>query len=313
MQNHQQNEEDTSMDNNTFFCPSFSTYSTNNLNDVAAQVTKEQNDNPNSQNDNDDFEFFAFRTSEDEDYSDNHHLRRAVSHDVFPIFNRDDGEKRNSDAEEISISLKKLLIGDEKRNLVGYRRNSDATEISISLRKLLTGDKKPNRLPSLSSSSSSEVENDLDEIPAESYCLWKPKSPMSSPISNSPMASPIKCKKSNSTGSSSNSSSSKRWKFLSLLRRSKSDGKESLILAERENLKVNCNGNGNDEKKILRVAGKKIPVTEKKVPAPVSAIEAFYLRKKDIGRKSYLPYKQGLIGFSVGFNANIGRGFPLHV
>jgi hypothetical protein len=36
------------------------------------------------------------------------------------------------------------------------------------------------------------------------------------------------------------------------------------------------------------------------------------LRKKDIGRKSYLPYKQGLIGFSVGFNANIGRGFPLH-
>jgi hypothetical protein len=85
-----------------------------------------------------------------------------------------------------------------------------------------------------------------------------------------------------------------------------------LILAERENSKVNCDGNVKDEKKILRVAGKKIPVTEKKVPAPVSDIEAFYLRKKDIGRKSYLPYKQGLIGFSVGFNANIGRGFPLH-
>ncbi|GAU16254.1 hypothetical protein TSUD_298860 [Trifolium subterraneum] len=314
MQNHQQNEEESSMD--SFLCLSFSTYSTNNLNDVAAQVTKEQNDNSISQNDNDDFEFFAFQNSEDQVFSDNHHLRRAVSHDVFPIFNRDDVEKRNSDAAEISISLKKLLIGDEKRNLDGYRRNSDAAEISISLRKLLIGDKKPNRVPSLSSSSSSsEVDNDLDEIPAESYCLWKPKSPMSSPMNNSPMASPIKCKKSNSTGSSSNSSCSKRWKFLSLLRRSKSDGKESLILAERENSKVNCagNGNGNDVKKILRVAGKKIPVTEKKVPAPVSAIEAFYLRKKDIGRKSYLPYKQGLIGFSVGLNANIGRGFPLHV
>jgi hypothetical protein len=308
MQNHQQNEEDTSMD--SFLCLSFSTYSTNNLNDVAAQVTKEQNDISNSQNDNDDFEFFAFSKSEDEVFFENH--RRAVTHDVFPIFNRDGGEKRNSDAAEISISLKKLLISDEKRNLVGYRRNSDAAEISISLRKLLIGDKKPNRMPSLSSSSSSEVDNDLDEIPAESYCLWKPKSPMSSPMRNSPMASPIKCKKSNSTGSSSNSSSSKRWKFLSLLRRSKSDGKESLILAERENSKVNCDGNVKDEKKILRVAGKKIPVTEKKVPAPVSAIEAFYLRKKDIGRKSYLPYKQGLIGFSVGFNANIGRGFPLH-
>ncbi|KAK2365571.1 hypothetical protein QL285_079055 [Trifolium repens] len=308
MQNHQQNEEDTSMD--SFLCLSFSTYSTNNLNDVAAQVTKEQNDISNSQNDNDDFEFFAFSKSEDEVFFENH--RRAVTHDVFPIFNRDGGEKRNSDAAEISISLKKLLIGDEKRNLVGYRRNSDAAEISISLRKLLIGDKKPNRVPSLPSSSSSEVDNDLDEIPAESYCLWKPKSPMSSPMRNSPMASPRKCKKSNSTGSSSNSSSSKRWKFLSLLRRSKSDGKESLILAERENSKVNCDGNVKDEKKILRVAGKKIPVTEKKVPAPVSDIEAFYLRKKDIGRKSYLPYKQGLIGFSVGFNANIGRGFPLH-
>jgi len=291
MQNQYENEE-TSSTMDSFLCPSFSTYSSNNINDVVQQVTNE-NDNSHSQNDNDDFEFVAF-----------HNHRRNLTHDAFPIFNRDGDERRNSDAAEISNSLKILLIGNEKEER--------------------------NRVPS------TEVEDDLDLIPAESYCLWTPNSspiaslpasPMNSPIkfkkSNSngspklPIASPMnslcKCKKSNSTGSSSSSSSSSRWKFLSLLRRSKSDGKESLNLlipAKKENLKVISGGNGSGEK---NVAGKKIPATEKKTPATVSAMEVFYRRKKEMRVKSYLPYKKELIGFSVGFNANIGRGFPLHV
>jgi len=299
MQNQQQNEETSKMD--SFLCPSFSTYSSNNVNDVVQQVTNE-NDISNTQNDNEDFEFVAF-----------HDHRR---NDVFPLFNHD--------AAEISNSLKKLLIGDENqrnRDGGGRRRNSDAAEISDSLKKLLIGneEEKRNRVPS------SEMEDDLDLIPAESYCLWTPNSspvasPMNSPIksnsngsSKSPMNSLFKCKKSNSTGSSSISSSSSRWKFLSLLRRSKSDGKESLNVltpAKKENLKVNSGGNGSSEK---NVAGKKIPVTEKKTPATVSAMEVFYRRKKETRVKSYLPYKKELIGFGVGFNANVGRGFPLHV
>ncbi|AES74494.1 hypothetical protein MtrunA17_Chr6g0450611 [Medicago truncatula] len=299
MQNQQQNEE-TSSTMDSFLCPSFSTYSSNNINDVVQKVTNE-NDTSNTQNDNDDFEFVAF-----------HNHRR---NDVFPIFNHDGNERRNSDAAEISNSLKKLLIGDEKQRNHdggGRRRNSDVAEISNSLKKLFIGNEKEerNRVPS------SELEDDLDSIPAETYCLWTPNSsPMNSPKSpiTSPVASPMnslcKCKKSNSTGSSSSSSSSSRWKFLSLLRRSKSDGKESLNLltpVKKENLKKLNSGEKN-------VAGKKIPVTEKKTPATVSAMEVFYRRKKESRVKSYLPYKKELIGFSVGFNANIGRGFPLHV
>ena len=280
MQNQQQNENSETSTMDSFLCPSFSTYSSNNINDVVQQVTN-QNDNSNTQNDNDDFEFVAFR---------NH--RRNVT-DVFPIFN---GEMRNSDAADISISLKNILIGDEKpKRHSGGRRNSDAAEILNSLKKLFIGNEKEKRngVPSF------EVEDDLDSVPAESYCFWTPKSsPIASPTAT-PTNSPIKCKKSNSTGSSSNSSSSSRWKFLSLLRRSKSDGKESL------NLKVNS-GEKN-------VAGKKIPVAEKKTPATVSAMEVFYGRKKETRVKSYLPYKKELIGFGVGFNANGGRSFPLHV
>ncbi|AES74495.1 hypothetical protein MtrunA17_Chr6g0450621 [Medicago truncatula] len=285
MQNQQQNEE-TSSTMDSFLCPSFSVYSSNNINDVAQQVT---NENDNSHSQNDDFEFVAFRS----------HRRNAA--DVSPIFNRD--ERRNSDAMDISISLKNLLIGDEKPKLNGGgRRNSDAAEILYSLKKLFIGNEKEKW-------TSSEVEDDLDSIPAESYCFWTPKSSslIASP-KTSPMNSTIKCKKSNSTGSSSNTSSS-RWKFLSLLRRSKSDGKESLNMvtpAKKENLKLNSGGNGN-------VVGKKIPATEKKTPATVSAMEVFYGRKKETRVKSYLPYKKELIGFSVGFNANVGRGFPLHV
>jgi len=258
-------------------CPSFSTYSSNNINDVVQQVTNE-NDNSHSQNDNDDFEFVAFRN----------HRRNAT--DVFPIFNCD--ERRNSDADDISVSMKNFLIGDEKPKPKRHgrgRRNSDAAEILNSLKKLFIGNEKEKQI-------SSEVEDDLDSVPAESYCFWTPKS--------SPIASPIKCKKSNSTGSSSNSSSS-RWKFLSLLRRSKSDGKESLNLltpAKKEDLKKLSSGEKN-------ITGKKIPATKKKTPATVSAMEVFYRRKKEMRVKSYLPYKKELIGFS----ANIGRGSPLHV
>lgn len=218
MQIEKENEENAI---DSFMCPSFSTYTSNNLNDVAQQVI---NENDNSISQNYDFEFVAFQKTSDEVFFD--HRRRNTTHRVFPIFNRD-GDKRNSDAAEISIPLRKLMIRDEKRNIDPL------------------------------SPFSSEVADDLDAVPPASYCLWTPKSPM---------ASPIKCKKSKS-----------------------------------------------GEKNLPIVTEKKNPVMERNIPAPVTAMEAFYLRKKAIKRKSYLPYKQELIGFGVGFNANIGRGFPLPV
>ncbi|CAK8533648.1 unnamed protein product [Lathyrus sativus] len=321
MQKEQENEESV-MD--SFLCPSFSTYSSNNLNDVARQVINE-NDQIHSQNDKDDFEFVAFQKTADEVFFD--HGRRNSIRGVFPIFNSEDG-KRSSVVVEISVPLRELMNSDGDRrnsdvaedsiplkklnNRDGDRRNSNSVDILNPLQKLITGDQKWNIYPS------SEVEDDLDAAPPASYCLWMPKSPKVSPI-----ASPINCKKSNSTGSTLNPSSSKRWKCLSLLRRSKSERKESLILvtpslefkkeAKVENPKVKSGGKGNVEKNKAKIAETKVPVTETKIQARVTAMEAFYLRKKEINRKSYLPYNQELIGFGVGFNATIGRGFPLRV
>ncbi|CAI8594498.1 unnamed protein product [Vicia faba] len=280
--------------------PSFSVYSSNNLNDVAQQVIIE-NDFSHFQNDNDNFEFVVFQKTADEAFFD--HRQRNTTQRVFSISKRDDAAVN-------LIPLRELVKRD------GYRRNSDGADNSIPSQKLITGDHKWNI--DHPSSSSSEVEDDLDEVPPASYCLWTPKSPKVSPI-----ASPINCEKSNSTGSTSNPSSSKRWKFLSLLRRSKSDGKEPLIIvtpslefkkeAKVESSKVKSGRKGSAEKNVTKASEKKIQVMGKKIPAPVTAMESFYLRKKEIKQKSYLPYKQELIGFGVGFHTNIGRGFPLHV
>lgn len=274
----------------SFLCPSFSTYSSNNINDIADQVTHE-NDNFNTQNDTDenDFEFVAFQKATDETF---HHHRHSASN-VFPIFNREllsdeDDDGAVSDTEAIHIPLRKLLIGDEKRD-------SDP-------------------LPSLSVSLS---EDNLEVVPASNYCLWTPKSPQASPSKFN------FCKKSNSTGSSS-SSSSKRWKFLGLLRRSKSDGKESLavltppypsespLLGLKKEVKDVNSKKKSDENKDSKVARKKIPATVNKIPAS-AVYEALYGRKREIRRTSYLPYKQHLVGFGVTSNFNsTGRGFPLH-
>ncbi|KAL5080036.1 hypothetical protein RYX36_008457 [Vicia faba] len=133
----------------SLLCPSFSTYSSNNLNDVAQQVINE-NDHSYSQNDIDDFEFVAFQKTADEVFFDH---RRNSTRGVFPIFNCDD-EKRNSVVAEDSIPLQKLINRD------GDRRNSDAVDISISLRKVVTGYQNWNIDPPLSSSS--DVRDDLD-------------------------------------------------------------------------------------------------------------------------------------------------------
>ncbi|XP_061363217.1 uncharacterized protein LOC133306843 [Gastrolobium bilobum] len=252
----------------SLLCPSFSTYchSSNKLADIAQQVI--QNDNDFNANDND-FEFVAFPKAADGVFFDGDSGR------FFPIFNRD---------------------------LVTATKEEDAAAIQFPMRKLLIGDEEKRREPSpTTSSSSSEVEDDLVAIPAGTYCVWTP---------NSVKPSPDRCKKSNSTGSSS----TKRWKLLDLLRRSNSDGKESssLVLVtpssdstkkkkgvKGESSKEQC---GSRKAEILtsRFAGKKIPAAaasggEKKVFT--SAHEALYLKNRETRKRSYLPYRQELVGF----------------
>ncbi|MED6191774.1 hypothetical protein PIB30_003577 [Stylosanthes scabra] len=276
--------EEQEMEEYPFVCPSFSTYSSPQLAHIADQLTRHQYSSP--QNDDTDFEFTPFPKEDN-----------VVSFDrynspVFPVFNQDlagtpqkcngDGKGgRNSGAEEIRFSMKELLITEEAEN---RRRSRDPP-----------------------SSSSSEVDDDLEGIPPGTYCVWTP---------NPVQASPNRCKKSNSTGSSR--SPLKRWKILEFLRRSKSDGKKSLDLLTPSPL-LPLSGFGSLKKEEKEKKEKKEGMNAKWKEERsggrlgVSAHEALYVRNREmrrvVKRKSYLPYKQDLVGFCAALNA-MGRTFP---
>ncbi|KAG8055965.1 hypothetical protein GUJ93_ZPchr0001g30971 [Zizania palustris] len=123
-------------------------------------------------------------------------------------------------------------------------------------------------------------DSELEGVPPESYCLWAP--------GQSTPASPRLCRKSGSTGSVL------RWRRISerLVRRSQSDGKEKFVF--------------------LSAAGPPAPgpqppkVHKEDVPAAGSKGDGrhswSYYRKGSSGgggsgrRRSYLPYKQELVG-----------------
>ncbi|XP_010425568.1 PREDICTED: uncharacterized protein LOC104710634 [Camelina sativa] len=139
-----------------------------------------------------------------------------------------------------------------------------------------------------------EDEDEFDEIPSEIYCPWTPAR------STAEMSPSGGCRKSKSTGSSSTSSwSTKRWRLRDLLKRSKSDGKHSLKFL---NPVVDESTKKTSEKK-----------KKEKVVTAVSAHEKFYLRnkamKEEDKRKSYLPYKQDLVGLFSNIN-RYGKSFP---
>ncbi|CAM8927612.1 unnamed protein product [Rhodiola kirilowii] len=125
-----------------------------------------------------------------------------------------------------------------------------------------------------------DEESELDGIASGSYCVWTP--------GNSPQASPARCKKSSSTGSTA-----KRWsaslKEL-LIRRSRSDGKASLVRF------------GNLVK------------TEKGESAVVKMKKAAVNGGGEKRRATYLPYKKEIIGFgfypSVNGFGGVNRNRP---
>ncbi|XVF60293.1 hypothetical protein PTKIN_Ptkin08bG0033800 [Pterospermum kingtungense] len=260
------------------FSPSFNTYSSDNkLVDIADRVSRESKSDVVS--DDEEFEFVST-------------LRESPTPSLFPIFNRDlffncDEEEGGDDVEEsIRIPLRNLFIGD--------------------------GD-----LPS--SSSSSEVD-ELEGVPTKTYCVWKPK--------QSAESSPNRCRKSNSTGSSY----SKRWRIIKdLLKRSNSDGKVS----SSSFLFLNFDKNNTTEKKNAeklsertatatvtpaaatvkkRIEGELVQAKKmKRSVEKASAHELFYVRNKVLKegdkRRSYLPYRQDLVGIFANVNG-LGRTLP---
>lgn len=160
--------------------------------------------------------------------------------------------------------------------------------ISIPLKKKLM-ENRENEHPSSSSSEADE----LEIIPPGTYCVWKPKS------------SPSQCKKSKSTGSGS---ASKRWKFRDLVRRCNSEGKDSFVFLtpkhREEKTKEIENSKNSTAKRV--VSGEKSVAN--------SPHEALYVRNRTIRegnkKKSYLPYRQDLLGFFPVGNGLGRRSFP---
>ncbi|KAL0540825.1 hypothetical protein IC582_020840 [Cucumis melo] len=276
-------------------CPSFSSYSFDGPAETAARVAMEFEgmSGEGDGGDENDFEFVLFQKTEDEMILD------SPITPVFPVFNHDlfkksdeteVNELNNGNAPVIRISLQKLIIDDRERE-----RDLDRD------------------LPSASSSETDELEG----IPPGTYCVWTPKSVQA--------AERGKCKKSKSTGSGTGSSSSKRWRLRNLLPRSSSEGGKNLFVfltpssksTRKKEEKSEKLGEDAKGKKSCSEANKAIIRKSKikggSVEKASSAHELFYMRnrmlKEGDRRRSYLPYRQDLVGFWANLNT-VSKALP---
>ena len=287
-------------------CPSFNSYSSDKLVDVAAKVTREFD-----HDDEEAFEFVSVRKAEDDVV-----VLDGQIGPVFPVFNRDLLSDQNPTKSQQITDGQDLKNREEEEE---EEEDEDVRCLRIPLKKLFNEEHDPTSY----SSSSSEVD-ELEGVPPGTYCVWTPHS-NSSPKAIASAASPSQCKKSNSTGtttssnakSSSSSSSSKRWRLMNLLRRSNSEGKDSFVFLTPKNKEEEISNSNNSFEEENSKEMKKVAVVKKKKKEKEqtmsSAHEVFYGRKRESmerdKRKTYLPYRKDLVGFwaSVG---SLGRTFP---
>lgn len=208
---------------------------------------------------------------------------------VFPIFNRD-----------------LLFAGGDDGHGAGGRGASSAWP---SLRKIFVEEANDLR-PSSSASESDELEG----VPEGTYCEWSGKA-----------AAMSSCKKSNSTGFS------RLWRFRDLVHRSSSDGKDAFVFlnpnhhhqphphhnstrptaaAKPSNEAIRKTDKAEEEKRKKSSSyGKPAAAAKGKAKGrqtASSAHEKHYVRNraKQEGdrRRSYLPYRQDLVGFFTNVN-----------
>ncbi|KAB1200776.1 hypothetical protein CJ030_MR0G006362 [Morella rubra] len=194
---------------------------------------------------------------------------------VFPLFNR---ELLFSDAYD----------GDLKD------KDASSSPTGLPLRKLFVEERD---IPSSSASES----DDLEGVPEGTYCEWSGKGA----VKSAPREVP---KKSNSTGFS------KLWRFRELVPRSNSDGHDAFVfLSPSANAKprsetttVKKNDNVEKKEKTRVVVEEVKPKAARGVKTASSAHERHYLRNKALRegdkRRSYLPYRQDLVGFFTNVN-----------
>lgn len=268
--------------NDQLLCPSFNSYSSDKLAEIAAKVSDQYNresrlneDEAALDEDNEDFVFSLVT-----DYSADGVILDGKIHPIFPIFNRD------------------LLIDDDDEQITN--RDSVSQTLRLPLKKFFLDETEA------TSCSSSSDADELESIAPGTYCVWRP---------NLVDKSPSRCKKSSSTGSIS-----KRWNLRHLLRRSNSEGKESpyVFLTPKNGGEKSGKGERVEMSKERRNDGVKVAgkVKANGVGEKLSAHEVFYVRnramKEGDKRKSYLPYRQDLVGFfaTVGTLGPVGKTFP---
>ncbi|KAK2663768.1 hypothetical protein Ddye_002342 [Dipteronia dyeriana] len=291
--------------------PSFNSYSSTNLVDIAARVVEE----------------FRHESGFDSDIYGNWETESFCTdepkHEQNVSF-KEDGEEEEEEEEEFEfafvcrkpddspISADEIFFNGQIKpiyplfdtslllNHTPGNQNPISTTASekkthrLPLRKLMNEDRETTATATATSSSCSSSEaDDLENLKPGTYCVWKPEKGCKSPSAAAMSGS---CKKSNSTGSS------KRWKFRDLLFRSNSDGKDTFVfLAPHKK----DNNNNNSEKLIMEADKGKGKVEEEHyVKKNRGAI-----REEDKKRSSYLPYRQDLIGF---FNNVNGLSKNLH-
>ncbi|CAM9002079.1 unnamed protein product [Rhodiola kirilowii] len=180
-----------------------------------------------------------------------------------------------------------LIFGDEDSD-------SDSTSPRPQLRKIF-----------IEHPGSSSKEGTQENPATGTFCEWSGKSPM---------ASPDRCKKSNSTGFS------KLWRFRDLLHRSSSDGKDTFVFLHpstaKKSQEVMESGEASTKRDMVRksldegsLQKGKAKVKGTKTEKPVSAHERHYMRnrvlKEEEKRRSYLPYKVGFFTSASGLSRNV--------
>ncbi|KAJ8536368.1 hypothetical protein K7X08_034769 [Anisodus acutangulus] len=254
---------------------SFNSYSNKNLAEIADRVVEEfkaenethedffiadsggfscnENEKEQGNADDDEFEFSFIKESEILPVAADEIFYNGQIRPIYPIFNRD------------------LLSNND--DIINGRSHSNSTSeeasarLRLPLRKLFLEEERE-----ANSSCSSSEADDLESIPAGTYCVWRPKE------TEKPDGS---CKKSNSTGSS------KRWKFRDLLHRSNSDGKDTFVFLTPLKKKEKTTKTDNAPKVTAKLKG---------VPA------MHYVKNGEERRKTYLPYRQDLVGFFANMN-----------
>lgn len=189
---------------------------------------------------------------------------------VYPVFNRD-------------LFMEDLEFPRENRKEKGDEK---VPTIRLPLRKLFNEERETAMTMTTTSSCSSSDADELDGVPAESYCVWRPKE----------AEAEERCKKSSSTGSNS-----KRWKFKvkDLLNRSHSEGsKDDFVILSPSNSGRKKQSEDRGKVTPVTVSAGKVKSAAAAPPPPRPPLPGYGGEK----RRSYLPYRQDLVGIFANVN-----------